>query len=120
MDESSFGVHQIEFVIESGEHFGNSGGVRAHTDGSHDFGQVTSWDDSGWLIVNSDFESSWTPIDELDGSFGFDGGNSGVDIFWDDVSSVHHRASHIFSVSWVAFNHHRGWLEDGVGNFSDG
>merc|ERR550514_2384191 len=104
MDESSFGVHQIEFVIKSGEDFSNGGGVGDHANGSHNFSQVTSWDNSWWLVIDSAFESSWAPIDELDGSFGFDGGNGGVNVFWDDITSVHQTTGHIFSVSWVAFD----------------
>jgi hypothetical protein len=38
MNEGSFGVHQIEFVVQSGEDLGNGGRVGDHADGSHDFG----------------------------------------------------------------------------------
>jgi hypothetical protein len=72
------------------------------------------------LIVNTNFESGGTPIDELNGSFGFNGGNGSVDILGDDVSSVHHGASHILSVSGVTLGHHVGGLESGVGDFSNG
>ena len=98
-------------MVKSGEDFSNSGGVGDHTDSSHDFSEITSWDNSWWLIVDSDFEASWAPINELDSSFGLNGGNSSIDIFWDDVTSVHHGASHIFTVSGVAPGHHVGGLE---------
>lgn len=120
MDEGSLGVHKIELMVKSGEDFGNGGGVGDHANGSHDLGEVTTWDDGWWLVVDSALESSWAPVDELDGSLGLDGGNGGVDILGDDISSVHEAASHVFSVSWVTLNHHRGGLEDGVGDFSDG
>jgi len=71
------------------------------------------------LIVNTDLESGGAPIDELDGSLGLDGGNRSVDILGDDVTSVKHRASHIFTVSGVAFGHHRGGFKSGVGDFSN-
>jgi len=71
------------------------------------------------LIVDSDFESGGAPIDELDGSFGFNGGNGSVNIFGDDVSSVHHGTGHIFSVSGVTFGHGIGGFEDGVGDFGN-
>lgn len=93
-------------MVQSGENFSNGGRVRNHADGSHDFGQISSGDDGGGLIVNSDFESGGAPVDELDGSFGFNGGNSGVNVFGDNISSVHHGASHVFSVSGVTFGHH--------------
>lgn len=120
MDEGSLGVHKIELVVESGEDFSDGGGVGDHADGSHDLSEVTSWDDGWWLIVNTDLESGWAPVDELDGSLGLDGGNGSVDVLGDDVSSVHHGASHILSVSWVTLGHHVGWLESGVGDFSNG
>ena len=55
MDESSLGVHEIEFVIDSGEDFGNSGGVGDHAASSHDLGKITSWHDSWWLIVDTTY-----------------------------------------------------------------
>jgi hypothetical protein len=106
MYKGSLGIHKIELVIKSGEYFSNSSGVGNHADGSHNFGQISSGDDGGGLIVNSYFESGWAPVDELDGSLGFDGGNGSIDVFGDNISSVHHGAGHIFSVSRIAFSHH--------------
>jgi len=119
MDESSLGVHQIEFVIQSGEDFSNGGRVGDHADGSHDLSQITSWDNSWWLVVDSAFETSWAPIDELDCSFGFDCGNGSIDILWYDITSVHEAASHIFTMSGITFNHHGSGFEDGVSDFSN-
>lgn len=33
-------------------------------------------------------ESGGAPIHELDGAFGLDGGDSSVDVFWNDVAPV--------------------------------
>ena len=107
-------------MIQSGENFSNGGRVGDHADGSHNFGQVTSGNDGGGLIVDSDFESGGAPVDELNGSLGFNGGNGGIDVFGDDITSVHHGASHIFSVSGVTFGHHVGGFERGVGDFGNG
>jgi len=107
-------------VIKSGENFSDGGGVGNHTDGSHDLGEVTSGDNGGGLIVDSDFESGGAPVDELDGSLGLDGGDGGVDVFGDDISSIEHGASHVFSVSGVTFGHHGGGFEGGVGDFGNG
>ena len=111
MDESSLGIHEIEFMINSGEDFSNSSGVGDHADGSHDLGEITTWDNGWWLVVDSALETSWAPVDELDGSLGLDGGDGGVDILGDDITSVHKAASHVLSVSWVTLGHHSGWLE---------
>ena len=119
MDEGSLGVHEIELVVESAEHLGNGGGVGDHAASSHDLGEITSGHDCGRLVVDSDLEASGAPVDELDGPLGLDGGNGSVDILGDDISSVHHAASHVLSVSGVALGHHVGGLEAAVGDLSD-
>jgi len=120
VDEGSLGVHKIELVIDSGEDFSNSSRVGDHADSSHDLGQITTGDDSGGLVVDTSLETSGAPVDELDGSLGLDGGNGSIDILGDDITSVHHTAGHVFTVSGVALNHHGGGFEGGVGDFSNG
>ena len=120
MDEGTLGVHEIELVIDSGEDLSDGSGVGDHAAGSHDLGEITTWNDGWWLIVDTALETSWAPVDELDGSLGLDGGDSGVDILWNDITSVHEAAGHVFTVSWVALGHHGSWLEGGVGDLSDG
>merc|ERR1719384_210781 len=120
MDEGTLGVHKIELVVNAGEDFGNGGGVGDHADGAHDLGEVTIWDNSGWLVVDTALEASWAPVDELDGSLGLDGGDSGVDILGDDIPSVHEAAGHVFAVTGIALGHHGGGLEGAVGDLSDG
>ena len=107
-------------MIQTGPGLGNGGGVAQHADGSLYLGQITTWHDGWWLVVDSDLETSWTPVDELDGPLGLDGGNGGVDVLGDDVTSVQHAAGHVFAVTWVAFHHLVGWLEAGVGDLSNG
>ena len=93
-------------MIDSGEDLSDGSGVRDHADSSHDFSEITTWDDGWWLVVDTTFETGWAPIDELDGSLGLDGGNGSVDVLGDDITSVHHAAGHVFTMSWVAFGHH--------------
>ena len=111
VDEGSLGVHEIELVIDSGEDLSDGSGVGDHADGSHDLSEITTWDDGGGLVVNTALEASGAPVDELDGSLGLDGGDGGVDILGDDITSVHEAASHVLSVSGVALGHHGGGLE---------
>lgn len=106
MNKGSLGIHKIEFVIDSGEDFSDGSGVGDHADGSHDFGEITTWDDSWGLIVDSAFETGWAPIDELDSSLGLDSSNGGVNILWYDITSVHHAAGHVFTMSGITFGHH--------------
>merc|ERR1711997_504795 len=88
VDKGSLGVHQIELVVKSGPCFGNGGGVREHADGSLDLGKIATWNNGWWLVIDTDFETSWAPINELDGSLGLDVGNGGVDILGDNITSV--------------------------------
>ena len=54
VDESALSIHQIEFVIKSGPGLSDSGGVREHTDGALNLGQIASGHDSWGLIVQTD------------------------------------------------------------------
>jgi len=111
MDEGSLGVHEIELVINSGEDLSDGSRVGDHADSSHDLGEITTWNNGWWLIVDTALETGWAPVNELNGSLGLDGGNGSVDILWDDITSVHEAACHVLSVSWVTLGHHGGWLE---------
>ena len=120
VDEGTLGVHEIELVVDSGEHLSDGSGVGDHADGSHDLGEITTRHNGRRLVVDTALETSGAPVDELDGSLGLDGGDGGVDILGDDVTSVHEAASHVLTVSGVALGHHGGGLEGGVGDLSDG
>jgi len=120
VNEGSLGVHKIELMVNSGEDLSDGSGVGDHAHGSHDLGEVTTWDNGGWLVVDTALEASWAPVDELDGSLGLDGGNGGVDILGDDVTSVHKAAGHVLSVSGVTLGHHSCGLEGGVGDLGNG
>ena len=79
--------------------------------------KITTWYDGWWLVVDTALESGWAPVHELDGTFGLDGGNGGVDVFGDDITTVHEAASHVFTVTWVTFGHGGGGFESTVGDF---
>merc|ERR1712100_791175 len=76
MDESSLGVHKIELMIKTSPCLSDGGGVAQHAHGTLYLGEIATWDNGWWLVVDSDLEASWAPVDELDGSLGLDGGNS--------------------------------------------
>ena len=120
MDESSLGVHKIEFMVDSGENFSDGSGVGDHAASSHDLGEITTGNDGRGLVVNTTLETSRAPVNELDGSLGLDGGDSGVDILGDDITSVHEAAGHVFTVAGVALGHHGGGLEGRVGDLGYG
>jgi hypothetical protein len=120
VDESSLGVHKIELVVDSGEDFGNGGRVGDHAASSHDLGEITTGNDGRGLVVNTTLETGRAPVNELDGSLGLDGGDSGVDILGDDITSVHEAAGHVFTVAGIALGHHGCGLESGVGDLGHG
>lgn len=107
-------------MIQTGPSLGDGCSVAQHADGTLHLGQITSRHNGGRLVVDADFEAGGTPVHELDGALGLDGGDGRVDILGDDVSSVQHAAGHVLSMSGVAFHHLVGGLEAGVGDLGDG
>jgi hypothetical protein len=120
VDEGALGVHQIKLVIETSPGLSNGGGVAQHAHGTLHLGQITSGHHGGWLVVDADLETGGAPVDELDGALGLDGGNGGVDVLGDDVTTVQHAASHVLAVTRIALDHLVGGLEAGVGDLRDG
>ncbi|WAR26379.1 hypothetical protein MAR_012083, partial [Mya arenaria] len=120
VDEGTLGVHQIELVIQTGPGLGDGGGVAQHAHGTLHLGQITTGNDGGWLVVDADLESGGTPVDELDGPLGLDGGDGGVDVLGDDVTTVQHAAGHVLAVTGIALYHLVGGLEAGVGDLGNG
>merc|ERR1719389_1365884 len=62
VDEGSLGVHKIELVINAGEDLSDGSGVGDHADGTHNLGEITTWDNSWWLVVDTALEASWAPV----------------------------------------------------------
>ena len=56
VNESSLGVHQIEFVIESGESLCDGSGVVQHADCTLDFSQVTARNYGRRLVVDANLD----------------------------------------------------------------
>jgi len=120
VNEGTFGVHEIELVVKTSPSLSNGSGVGQHAHGALDLGKITTRNNSGWLVVDSDLEASGAPVDELDGPLGLDGSDGGVDILGDDITTVHEAAGHVLAVAGIALGHHGGGLEGGVGDLSDG
>ena len=53
MDKSPLGIHKIKLMIQSSPGLSNGCGVAQHADSTLDLGQVTSWDNSGRLVVDA-------------------------------------------------------------------
>merc|ERR1712032_1429181 len=118
--EGTLGVHEVELVVNAGQSLGDSGRVGNHGTGAHDLGEITTGHHSGWLVVDTALETSGTPVDELDGALGLDGGHSGVHVLGDDVTTVHQAHSHVFTVTGITLGEHRSGLEHRVGDLTHG
>merc|ERR1719154_430200 len=66
MDEGRLGVHEIELVVKTSPGFGDRCGVRQHANSTRNLSKVTPWNHSGWLVVDTDLETSRTPVNKLD------------------------------------------------------
>merc|ERR1712032_528508 len=82
--------------------------------------KVSTRDDGGRLVVDSNLEASGTPVHKLDGPLGLDGGDGSVDILGDHVTPVQKAAGHVLAVAGVALHHLVGGLKASVGDFSYG
>ena len=116
MNEGSLGIHQIELVIKSCPCFSDGCRIRQHAHGSLYLSKISSGNNSWRLVIDSNLESSWAPVNELDGSLGFDGSNGCVDILGNNISSVQKAAGHVLSMPWVTLNHLVCRLEARVGD----
>jgi len=55
----------------------------------------------------------------LDGALRLDGSDGSIHIFRNDITAVKHAASHVFTMTGIAFNHLVSWFEAGVGDFAN-
>merc|ERR1712187_385907 len=65
MHKRTFGVHEVELMVDAREDLGNGSAVADHAASAHHLGQITSWDHSGRLVVDATFESSRAPVNKL-------------------------------------------------------
>merc|ERR1711972_362170 len=110
--KSALGIHEVKLVVDAREDLGNSGAVGNHAASAHYLGQITTWDHGGRLVVDATLKAGRTPIHKLNGALRLNRGNRGVDILGYHIPAVHHATRHVFTVAWVAFHKHGGWLED--------
>merc|ERR1719335_256023 len=118
--KSALAVHQVELMVDAGEHLCYRRRVADHAASTHDFGQITTWYNGRRLVVDAALEARWRPINELDGAFCFDCGHRRIHILWHHVAAIHHAASHVLAMARVAFHEHGGGLEDGHRDLCNG
>jgi hypothetical protein len=134
MDECPFGIHQIEFVIQTAPGLRNGSRVRKHTNspmnlkiinplGQNEleyFGQIPSRYHTWWLIIDANFESGWAPIHKLDASFRLHLGNCGIHVFWHHIATVEQTDGHVFALPRITFHHLIGRIKTHLSDFRDG
>lgn len=57
------------------------------------------------LEADTQLEASRTPVDELDGALGLEGGDSSVGILGHDITTVQQASSHVLAISGVTLDH---------------
>jgi len=70
-----------------------------------DLGQVAVWNHLWGLVADTDLETGWTPIDELDSTLSLQASKSILHLLWHNVSSVEQAGSHVFSITRIALDH---------------
>merc|ERR1712020_341604 len=105
-------------MIKTSPSLSNGSGVGQHADGTLYLGEVTARNNGWGLVIDTNLETSGTPVNELDGAFGLDGGNGSVDILGDNIASVQETASHVLAVTGIAFDHLVGRFEASIGDLS--
>jgi len=120
MNEGALGVHEVELVRECGPGLGNCGGVGKHADGTVNLGKITVGDHLRRLKADTNLETSWAPVNELNSALGLKGGNGSMDVLGDNITTVQQASSHVLSVTWVTLHHLAVWLEARHGDLLDG
>ena len=103
MNKSTLGVHKIKLMVKTSPSLSDSSGVRQHTNGTLDLGEITTGYNGWGLVVDTNFETGGTPVDKLDGAFGLDGSDGSVDILGDNIASVEHAADYQTQVRLFVF-----------------
>merc|ERR1719205_549903 len=119
VNKSSLCIHEVKLVVKPGPGLSNGSGVGQHADSTSNLCSVSPWNNSWRLVVDSNLEASWTPVNKLDAPLGLDGGDGSVHILGDNISSVEKAAGHVLAVTRVALDHLVGRFETGVGDLGN-
>lgn len=93
---------------------------RNNIHGPVDLGKVSVGDVLRRLVADTELESSWAPVNELDGPPGLEGGDSRVGVLGDNVTAVEQAGGHVLAVAGVALDHLVVGLEAGHGDLLHG
>merc|ERR1712024_217662 len=69
MDKGSLGVHKVKFMVDSSKDFSNSSRVGNHCTCTSNLSEVSIWNLSWWLIINTTLKTGGAPVHKLDSPF---------------------------------------------------
>lgn len=81
-------------MVKSAPSAGDGGRVGKHAHAAGHLGEIATRDVGRGLVADTELESSWAPVDELNGTFGLDDTDSGGDILGYNVTTVEESTSH--------------------------
>ena len=58
-----------------------------------------------YLIVNTQFKTSWAPLDQVEGCLGLERGDGGCAVSRDNIAAVEKSDSHILSIAGITDDH---------------
>ena len=87
VNKSALRIHEIEFVVNAAERFGNGSCVGYHAHCTLDFSQITARNHLGRLVVDTALKTSGAPVYELDGALCLDCSNRCVDVLGNNITA---------------------------------
>jgi hypothetical protein len=105
MNESTFRVHEVEFVAKPTPGLGDSGRVGEHGDRTVDGNKLAIRNKHRLLVVNAMFKPGWTPLDQVKRGPSLDISNSPGAVVRHHVTLVQKSHCHILSGSRIADDH---------------
>ena len=94
--------------------------MKEHLHSAVDLGQITIRNHLRRLEADTNLETSWAPVNELDSTLSLQRGNGVVSVVRDDISTVQQAGGHVFSVARIALHHLVVRLEAGHRDFLHG
>ena len=76
------------------------------------------WIFSGATLELTNLKSSWAPVHELNSPLSLDGGNSSIDIFGYNITSIQQTACHILAMTRITLYHLVCWFKASIGDLS--
>jgi hypothetical protein len=105
MNESTFRVHEVEFVAKATPGLGDGGRVGEHGDRTVDRSKFAVRNKHRLLVVNAKFKTGWTPLDQVKRGLGLDISNSPGAVVRHHVTLVKKSHCHILSGLRIADDH---------------